>query len=142
MVANIHEGNVLPSVVEDITQEQINLYAQASGDFNPIHVDESFAAETPLGGTIAHGMLVLAYVSEMMTLAFGQSWLSGGRLSVRFKAPARPGDTLTVKGKIDSIEDKNGVSYANYNIECCNQRDEAIVAGEARVKLPEEWANA
>ncbi len=58
----------------------------ASGDFNPIHVDESFAAQTPFGGTIAHGMLILAYVSEMMTLAFGQSWLSGGKLSVKFKA--------------------------------------------------------
>lgn len=137
MVANIHEGNVLPSVAKNITQEQINLYAQASGDFNPIHVDESFAAETPLGGTIAHGMLVLAYVSEMMTLAFGQSWLCGGRLSVRFRAPARPRDTLTVEGKIDSIEKKNGVSYANCSLECRNQSGEAIVVGEAMVKLLE-----
>ena len=138
MVAEFHEGNALLCVVKHITQEQINLYAHASGDFNPIHVDESFAANTPLGGTIAHGMLVLAYVSEMMTLAFGRSWLSGGKLSVRFKAPARPGDTLTVEGKIDSIEDENGVSYANCSLECHNQRDEAIVAGEATVKLLEE----
>jgi 3-hydroxybutyryl-CoA dehydratase len=137
MVAEIHEGEALPSVVKHITQEKINLYAEASGDFNPIHVDESFAAETPLGGTIAHGMLILAYVSEMMTLAFGRSWLSGGRLSVRFKAPAHPGDTLTVKGKVDSIEHKDGVSYANCSLECHNQKDEAIIIGEAVVNLAE-----
>jgi 3-hydroxybutyryl-CoA dehydratase len=137
MVAKFREGDALPSVVKHITQERINLYANASGDFNPIHVDESFAASTPLGGTIAHGMLVLAYVSEMMTLAFGLSWLSGGKLLVRFKAPARPGDTLTVEGKIDSIENKNSVSYANCSLECHNQRDEEIVVGEAVVQLPE-----
>ena len=137
MAAKFREGNALPSVVKHITQQKINLYADASGDFNPIHVDEAFAASTPLGGTIAHGMLVLAYVSEMMTLAFGLGWLSGGKLSVRFKAPARPGDTLTVEGKIDSIENKNSVSYANCSLECHNQRDEAIVVGEAVVQIPD-----
>ena len=141
MVADFREGNPLPSVAKDITQEGINLYADASGDFNPIHVDESFAAETPLGGTIAHGMLVLAYVSEMMTLAFGQSWLSAGKLSVRFRAAARPGDRLTIGGRIDSIERKDSVSYANCSLECHNQRDEAIVVGEAVVQLPQGRAN-
>ena len=135
MLAEISQGKPLPSITKHITQEKINLYAEASGDFNPIHVDESFAAQTPLGGTIAHGMLILAYISEMMTLAFGRSWLSQGKLSVRFKAPAHPGDILTVSGEIDSIEDGNGVSYANCSLECHNQRDEAIVTGQAVVRL-------
>ena len=135
MLAEISQGKPLPSITKHITQEKINLYAEASGDFNPIHVDESFAAQTPLGGTIAHGMLILAYISEMMTLAFGQSWLSQGKLSVRFKAPAHPGDILTVSGEIDSIEDGNGVSYANCSLECHNQRDEAVVTGQAVVRL-------
>ena len=137
MITEIHQGKILPQVTKHITQEKINLYAEASGDFNPIHVDESFAAQTPLGGTIAHGMLILAYVSEMMTLAFNQNWVSGGKLSVRFKAPARPGDTVTVTGKIVSLEEKNGVSYANCSLECHNQREETIVMGEAVVKLRE-----
>jgi 3-hydroxybutyryl-CoA dehydratase len=135
MLSEVYEGKILPQVVKHITQEKINLYAEASGDFNPIHVDESFAAKTPLGGTIAHGMLILAYVSEMMALVFGQSWLSGGKLSVRFKTPSRPGDTVTVSGKVDSIEQKNGISYANCSLECCNQKDETIVIGGAVVKL-------
>ena len=135
MLTEIQQGKALNPVVKHITQEKINLYAEASGDFNPIHVDESFAAKTPFGGTIAHGMLNLAYVSEMMTSAFGRSWVSGGKLRAKFKESARPGDTLTITGKIDCIEQKSNVSYANCNFECRNQRGETIVTGEATVRL-------
>jgi len=131
MLREIQQGKALGPVVKHITQEKIDLYAEASGDFNPIHVDEAFAANTPLGGTIAHGMLSLAYVSEMMTSAFGQSWLSGGKLRAKFKASARPGDTLTVNGKVDCIEQKDDVSYANCTFECRNQKEETIITGEA-----------
>jgi len=134
-LSDIHQGDSLPSVVKHITQREINLYAEASGDFNPIHIDESFAAQTPLGGTIAHGMLILAYVSEMMTEAFGESWLSGGKLSVRFKTPARPKDTITTSGKIDSIEYKEGIPYVNCSLESCNQKGETVITGGAVVKL-------
>ena len=135
MLAEIKEGQTLHPVVKHITQEKINLYAEASGDFNPIHVDQSFAAKTPFGGTIAHGMLSLAYVSEMMTQAFGRSWLSGGKLRAKFKDSARPGDTLTITGKIFCIEQESDVSYANCTYECRNQKGEMIVVGEAAVKL-------
>jgi 3-hydroxybutyryl-CoA dehydratase len=138
MLTEIQERKALNSVVKHITQEKINLYAEASGDFNPIHVDESFAAKTPLGGTIAHGMLNLAYVSEMMTAAFGRSWLSEGKLRARFKEPARPGDTLTINGKIDCVEQKDGVSYANCSFECRNQNGETIVTGETIVKVSKD----
>lgn len=134
-LSDIHQGDSLPSVVKLITQEEINLYAEASGDFNPIHVDESFAAQTPLGGTIAHGMLILAYISQMMTEAFGQSWLSGGKLSVRFKAAARPQDTITTSGKIDSIEHKEGIAYVTCSLESCNQKGETVITGGAMVKF-------
>ena len=135
MLTDIREGKNLEPVVKHITQEKINLYAEASGDFNPIHVDESFAATTPFGGTIAHGMLNLAYVSEMMTSAFEKSWLSGGKLRAKFKESARPGDTLTITGKIDCIEKKSDVSYANCVFEVRNQKDQTIVTGEGIVRL-------
>jgi 3-hydroxybutyryl-CoA dehydratase len=135
MLAEIQEGKAFDSVVKHITQEKINLYAEASGDFNPIHIDKSFAAKTPLGGTIAHGMLSLAYVSEMMTSAFGRNWLSEGKLRAKFKEPARPGDTLTINGKIVCIEKKDDVSYANCSFECLNQKGEMIVIGETIVKF-------
>ncbi|MEA3442588.1 MAG: MaoC family dehydratase [Chloroflexota bacterium] len=138
MSAKVYQGEILSPVVRNITQEKINLYAEASGDFNPIHVDESFAAQTPLGGTIAHGMLILAYVSEIMIQSFGYGWLGRGKLSARFKTAARPGDTLTVTGKVDSLEERNGVSYATCSLECCNQKGETIVTAEAVSELVEE----
>ena len=135
MLTEIQEGKVFDPVVKHITQENISLYAEASGDFNPIHIDESFAAKTPIGGTIAHGMLNLAYVSEMMTSAFGQNWLSEGKLRAKFKEPARPGDTLTINGKIICLEQRDDVSYANCSFECLNQKGEMIVTGETTVKF-------
>ncbi len=120
-------GADLAPVVKEITQEKINRYAQAGGDGNPLHTDQEFAAKTMFGGTIAHGMLILAYLSEMMTAAFGQAWLSGGRLKVRFKAPSRPGDTVTAAGRVVRAEDGRTVCA----VECRNQRDEVLVAGEA-----------
>ncbi|HEY5640665.1 MAG TPA: MaoC family dehydratase, partial [Dehalococcoidia bacterium] len=98
-------GAALPTVTRTITQEKIKAYALAGGDGNPLHTDPAFAKGTQFGGTIAHGMLVLAYVSEMLTTAFGEDWLASGRLKVRFRAPARPRDTLTSSGKVASIED-------------------------------------
>ncbi len=134
-LSDIHQGDSLSAVVKNVTQNDINLYAEASGDFNPIHIDEAFAAQTPLGGTIAHGMLILAYISEMMTRAFGAAWCSAGKLSVRFKAPARPKDTISVTGKVASIVQREGASFVSCSVEACNQGGEAVITGEAVVKL-------
>ncbi len=134
-IRQVRQGDALPSIVRHISQEKINLYAEATRDFNPIHIDESFAAQTPLGGTIAHGMLCLAYVSEMMTAAFGKKWTSGGKLSVRFKTPARPRDTITTSGRINSIEHKEEHLYASCSISAHNQKGETIIIGEAIVEL-------
>ncbi|MDP6102673.1 MAG: MaoC/PaaZ C-terminal domain-containing protein, partial [Dehalococcoidia bacterium] len=68
-------GSALPSISKVVTQEYINAYAEASGDHNPLHLDQKFAADTHFGQIVAHGMLVLAYVSEMMAQAFGRHWL-------------------------------------------------------------------
>ena len=120
-------GTELTPVVKELTQEKINRYARAGGDGNPLHTDPEFAARTQFGGTIAHGLLVLAYLSEMMTAAFDQAWLSGGRLKVRFKAPARPGDTVSAVGRVVRTEGGRTVC----EVECRNQRDELLISGEA-----------
>ena len=134
-LTELKENTNLPEIKKEIIQENINLYAEASRDFNPIHIDEDFARKTPLGGTIAHGMLILAYISQMMSEAFGQQWLSSGKLSVRFKAPARPGDTITISGKIHGIERDNGQTLINCNVLCRNQHDEPVIIGQAQVKV-------
>lgn len=134
-LSDLREGTKLPELKKNITQEKINLYAEASKDFNPIHINEAFAKKTPAGGTIAHGMLNLAYISEMMTTAFGLSWLKGGRLSVRFRAPARPGDTITVSGKLVRVQKSDVETLVTCDVLCSNQKDEQIITGEASVKI-------
>lgn len=138
-------GAILPPLVRVVTQEKINRYAEASGDHNPIHLDEDYARRTPLGGTIAHGMLVLAYASQAMAAAFGRDWLVSGRLDVRFRAPARPGDSLTVTGKVRSVKraadgdgnvaDEDAADDVTCDLLCSNQAGETVLSGRAEVRV-------
>ena len=136
-LSDIREGMNLPEIKKMVTQDNINLYAEASHDFNPIHIDEDFARKTPLGGTIAHGMLILAYISQMMTDAFGQNWISGGKLNIRFKAPAQPGDTIIVSGKICRVEKSEGQTLINCDVLCANQNGEPVIVGETKLEVKE-----
>lgn len=122
-------GPEVASVERRLTQTMLNAYADASGDHNPIHVDEDFARTTPMGGTIAHGMLVLSFISEMLAGAFGERWLASGSLDVRFRAPARPGDTVTARAT--QQEPKDG--RLRYAVECVSQSGEALITGTAEV---------
>jgi 3-hydroxybutyryl-CoA dehydratase len=96
---------MLAAISHTVTQAQLAKYAYASGDYNPLHLDEEFAAATPYGRTIAHGMLVLAFVSEMMTKNFGRTWMCEGKMKAKFRAPVYPGDTVTTTGTLKSISD-------------------------------------
>jgi len=113
-----------------MTQERIGAYADASGDHNPIHVDPEFARTTPFGGTIAHGMLVLALIGEMMRGAFGEAWSASGKLKVRFKAPTRPGDTVTAS----AVFLKENADGAEYAVQCASQTGEVLIEGRASVR--------
>ena len=110
-----------------VTQEQINAYAEASGDYNPLHIDLEFAAKTELGGTVAHGMLILAYLSEFMTENFGENWVNSGSLSARFKGAAYPGDTILVSGKVNSVEYEDDFILVECNVICNNQKEEPVI---------------
>jgi len=137
-LSELSEGMNLPEVKKAVTQQNINLYAEASQDFNPIHIDEAFAKETALGGTIAHGMLILAYISQMMTDTFDRNWLTGGKLNVRFKTPARPGDTITASGKISRLDRDRGRTLVSCDVLCSNEKGEAVITGEAKVEVKDD----
>jgi len=134
-VSDLRDGLSLPGLEKQISQEKINRYAAVSKDFNPIHIDEAYAKKTPLGGTIAHGMMVLAYISQMMTAAFGRHWHTGGQLNVRFKAPARPGDIITVSGRIRQVEKNPEQNLVDCDVLCQNQAGESLITGEAKVRI-------
>ena len=117
------------------TQKRINLYAKMSGDYNLIHVDANYARRTPFGGTIAHGMLVLSYISEMMLSTFGSQWLSTGWLSIRFKSPARSGKQVKVEGKVRSVERMDKQIKIICDVACQDESGSRITIGEAGVTM-------
>ena len=123
-------GAVLPVITRTLTQEKINRYAEVSGDGNPLHTDPAFAASTQFGGTIAHGMLVLSYISELMTAAFGGTWSVSGHLKIRFRGAARPGDTVMASGRVLRVED----GKTSCEVECRNQNGEVLISGEASLR--------
>ena len=132
----MRQGETLPTVEKLITQERIQSYAEASGDYNPVHVDATFAASSQFGRTIAHGMLVAASISEMMTMAFDDDWRSAGRLKLRFRAPVYPGDTITASGEIKRIVDRDGTRQVSSSVVVRKQTGEEAITGEAIVTLP------
>ena len=117
-----------------VTQEQINAYADASGDYNPLHIDPEFAAKTELGGTVAHGMLILAYLSEFMTENFGENWVNSGSLNARFKGAAYPGDTILVSGKVTGVEYEDDFIVVECDVLCSNQKEEPVITCITKLK--------
>ncbi len=129
-------GDPLPKARRAITRQAIDAYRVASGDNNPLHYDDEFAAATQFGGVIAHGMLTLALVSEMMTRSYGRDWLSSGNLRVRFRGAAYPGDVLEATGRVAKREFTDNGLIVTCNVEVRSaHNDSRIITGSASVKI-------
>ena len=127
--------NGLPSVRMTITQPQLNAYALASGDDNPLHLDADFAASTQFQGIIAHGMLTLAAISQMMEMQAGRAWLESGTLNVRFKGAAYVGDELESYGRLSQASNGGGPGAA-FHVGARNLiSGEDLITGSAKTKL-------
>ncbi|MBI4187314.1 MAG: MaoC family dehydratase [Chloroflexi bacterium] len=114
-----------------ITEADIGLFAQVSGDFNPVHVNEDFARKTFFQGRIAHGALSLSLLSAAMAKLPGLVvFLSQ---SVRFLKPVRIGDTITAVAEVTQTRRDKGILTLKNT--CVNQNGEAVVEGEATVRL-------
>lgn len=128
------QGEAITSLAKHITQQQIDAYANVSGDHNPIHLDPVAARKVGLDGTIAHGMLSMAFLGQMLT-----DWLSaeeapGGwvrRLRARFQAMVRPGDTVTCRGVLG----ERGEHGQRVEVWIDNQHGERVITGDADVVL-------
>ncbi len=116
-----------PSVSEAVSQETINDYADLSGDYNPIHVDEAAGAASEFGGTIAHGPIALQTFFRSLTEWLGETAPPAGtEVKVVFRAPTRPGDTIHCE-----LREQEG---SEITTECVNQ-DGTVVIG-AKTTLP------
>ena len=99
-------------------------YAAASGDFNPIHIDPEVGKEAGLGGAILQGLCTLGWAVDAFIAYLGDPGRVSG-IKVRFSRPVAPGDVVTFKGTVTSLE--NGKLVAS--IEAMNQREETILKG-------------
>ena len=117
-------------LVEDLTRTQIVQYAGASGDYNPLHSDEPYAKLAGFPGVFAHGMLTMGMTGRLLADWFGEADVL--RYGVRFVAQVWPGDTLTAKGEVTSVD--GGV--AELTITTTNQDGTVVLAGTAAVKVP------
>ena len=116
-----------------ITDDCIRAFAELTGDHNPVHVDDEYAAGTRFGRRIAHGMLAASLISATLANELpgrGTVYLSQ---SLRFVAPVFPGDTVTARVAVVKVrEDKPIVTLETV---CTNQRGEKLIVGEAVVML-------
>ena len=126
-------GQSLPELRKSVTQRMIGGYAAVSGDSNPVHVDPEFAAGSSFGRIVAHGMLTLVFVSDMLAQAFGRSWMESGKLKVRFRAPVYPGDDITTFGKVTGVTDEDAGQRIRCVVGCRKLDGQEVVTGEATV---------
>jgi 3-hydroxybutyryl-CoA dehydratase len=129
-------GEALPSFDVEVTAERVRAYADASGDHNPIHLDTAFATTTSFGGTIAHGMLLLAYLSRLLTERFGAAWVESGTLDARFRSPALVGSRITVSGEVKTVEPNNDrAAKIEATLRCNDAQGNALVTATARLTV-------
>ena len=111
-----------------VTEADIVLYAGISGDVNPIHLNQEFAAGTHFGETIAHGMLSAGFISTVLgTKLPGPGCVYLGQ-NLKFRAPVRAGDTVVARVEVTSIDEVKGRVVLQTR---CTVKDTVVVDGEA-----------
>jgi 3-hydroxybutyryl-CoA dehydratase len=119
------------SVTKTFTDEDIRRFVEITGDDNPLHVDDDYAANTRFGGRIIHGMLTASLLSTIVGKHLpGVGGLYLGQ-QVRFVKPVRPGDTITASAEVVAIRPEKRI--LTLRTECTNQRGEVVITGEATV---------
>jgi len=113
-----------------ITKEQLRQYAAASGDNNPIHLDESFAREAGFPSVIVHGMLSMAFIADHLQYNFSPKQWRVVKLRSRFRKVTFPGDVLACEGRVRRVE---GPGHLHVSLLTRNQRGEITTEGEAEV---------
>jgi 3-hydroxybutyryl-CoA dehydratase len=124
------------SFTKQVTEQDVVLFAAVSGDVNPVHLDEAFAAKTMFGGRIAHGMLSGAVISAALAMELpGPGVIYLGQ-TLRFTRPVRIGDEVTAQ--LEVTEKREGKGIVKLACEVVNQDGKVVVSGEATVLAPVE----
>lgn len=119
-----------------IAEKDIQLFAAVSGDVNPVHLDEAFAANTPFKGRIAHGMLTGAVISAAIAIELpGPGTIYLGQ-TLRFRRPVKIGDTVTVQLEVTGKRDDK--KFVTLDCKVTNQDGKTVATGVAEVMAPGE----
>ena len=116
-----------------ITEEDILKFAELSGDYNPIHMDEKFAQQTIFKGRIAHGALTTAFVSALLARDLPGPGTIYIFQQLSFRKPVRIADSITTKVEVTKKND--GKEHITLRTTCTNQEGELVLDGEAVVML-------
>ena len=110
------------------TQIQVRQYAEASGDFNPIHLDDTYACQAGLGGVIVHGMLTMAQMASALTDWIGKEGIISN-FEVRFEHMVRPSDRIICSGIITARSENTLICH----VEALNDKAERVLSGLAHI---------
>ena len=133
----VEVGTAIPVLVKPpMTRVQIAKYAGASGDFNPLHVDEMYATQqSKMKSVIAHGMLSMGFLGHLLT-----TWVGGPeplrRLDVQFRSSVYPGDVVTLSGEVTAKREEGGRCFVDCDVRATNQDGVVVTSGVAQIELP------
>jgi acyl dehydratase len=127
-------GHVHTSGRRTLTEADIVTFAGLSGDWNPIHTDEEYARATPFRGRVAHGMLIQSVASGLanQTAIFEGTIVAILEMLIRFKAPARPGDTIHIELRVLEKEPEPSPKrgWVRFETRVLNQKGTLVCDGE------------
>ena len=132
---DVKEGDALPEIrVDKLTRTDFVKYDGASGDFNPIHHDQTFAEASGNPTVFAMGMLNASILSRVITAFAGR--LNVRRYKVRFATRAWPGDTVICRGRVTKKLQQGADKLVEGELEAVNQKGETLISGSFAAALP------
>jgi len=130
----VRVGEEMPALSKiPVDRVQLARYAGASGDFNPVHVDETYAKSLGMPSVYAPGMLVMGFLGQLVS-----DWARGTQLrrySVKFSKIVWPGDTVVCKGRVTERWGDEGRYFAELDLWAENQKGELVLRGGAQIQL-------
>lgn len=120
------------SVQVQVTDKMVQQFAEMSGDYNPIHLDDAFAQKTRFGRRIAHGMIVGALISRALTEKIGQGGVYLAQ-NLKFVHPVFIDDTVTIELTITGLRKEKGIATVETTAK--KQTGETVVKGDAIIMM-------
>ncbi|MGZ5159806.1 MAG: MaoC family dehydratase [Burkholderiales bacterium] len=139
MTRSYNVGDEIPPLSKTMTQEAINLFEKSGGKTGPSQFTDEATARETLGtrGTVASGRMSLTFASEMLRRYFGADvYNRRGTIDLRFLRPVRPGDTITLSGKVSAISKEPNGARVSVDVTATNQKGDVTAAGSGACIVP------